>query len=110
MWLLTPAVTVNRRQVTHWNQGEWMAPFSALRNGWQPSLHPYHTRDLCPVSLCLKSCRLEIIHVVQRFENGRKHVSQSTCPMTNFRAVVSQIANRGAHLPCPHFPCRKGPQ
>jgi hypothetical protein len=48
----TSAVTENQRQVTHWNQGERMAPFSALRNGWQPLLHPYRTHDLCPVNLC----------------------------------------------------------
>jgi len=29
-----------------------MAPFSALRNSWQPLLHPYRTLDLCPVNLC----------------------------------------------------------
>jgi hypothetical protein len=29
-----------------------MASFSALSNPWQPLLHPYRTRDLCPVDLC----------------------------------------------------------
>jgi len=28
-----------------------MAPFSALRNSWQPLLHPYRTHDLCPQNL-----------------------------------------------------------
>ena len=30
----TSAVTARRKVVTYWNQGERMAPFSALRNGW----------------------------------------------------------------------------
>jgi hypothetical protein len=30
----TSAVTAERKLVTYWNQGERMAPFSALRNQW----------------------------------------------------------------------------
>jgi hypothetical protein len=48
----TSAVTANQKPVTYWNQGERMAPFSALRNDWEPLLHPYRTHDLCPVNLC----------------------------------------------------------
>ncbi len=29
-----------------------MASFSALRNDWEHLLHPYRTRDLCPMELC----------------------------------------------------------
>jgi hypothetical protein len=29
-----------------------MASISALSNPWEPLLHPYRTRDLCPVDLC----------------------------------------------------------
>ena len=32
----TSAVTANQKPVTYWNQGERMAPFSALRNDWEP--------------------------------------------------------------------------
>ena len=40
-------MTIHRRQVTHWNQRERMAPFSALRNSWQPLIGPLsHPRPL----------------------------------------------------------------
>jgi hypothetical protein len=32
--VLTSAVTAERKLVTYWNQGERMAPSSALRNPW----------------------------------------------------------------------------
>jgi len=38
--MLTSAVTAKRKRVTYWNQGERIAPFSALRNDSQPLLHP----------------------------------------------------------------------
>ena len=53
----TSAVTAERKLVTYWNQGERMAPFSALRNPWKPLVCPYRARDLCPVDLCL-NCEL----------------------------------------------------
>ena len=46
----TVAVTANQKPVTYWNQREWMAPFSALRNRWKLLLHAYRTHDLCPVT------------------------------------------------------------
>ena len=49
----TSAVTAERKLVSYWNQGERMAPFSALRNPWWPLVCPYRAQDLCPVDLCL---------------------------------------------------------
>jgi hypothetical protein len=51
-WNPPSAVTANWKAVNYWNQAERMAPFSALRNGREPLLHPYRTHDLCPVNLC----------------------------------------------------------
>jgi hypothetical protein len=48
----TSAVTANWKSVTHWNQGERMAIFGALRHSEELLLDPYWTHDLCPANLC----------------------------------------------------------
>ena len=41
----TSAVTVNQNPVTYRNNGQWMAPFSAIRHAEAQLLWPYRALD-----------------------------------------------------------------
>ncbi len=74
------------KPVTNWNQGERMALFSALRNVWQPLLHPYRTYDLCPVNFC------------PNYLLGHEHCGLACCRKGFFCSAQSTI-NKSTGIP-----------
>jgi hypothetical protein len=66
----TSAVTVNWKLVTHWNQGERMAIFGALRHPGELLLDPCWTRDRCPANLCLNDGKPGVARPNPTVDNG----------------------------------------
>jgi hypothetical protein len=93
--LAIAAHTANWKSVTHWNQGERMAIFGALRHVRELLLDPYRTHDLCPQDLCPEASVLRERPSGRRPRNQRVRVRSLAKSL--FPGIYFAVA---AQMPC----------